>query len=160
MSNERALPVVLVLVFALAGACAPGPERAQPTDPAMLHAAVDSLLDDSERAWNGGDLEGFLYWYKRGEQTSFMGSNGPRHGWETIRSGYAARFEPGASRDSLRFENLETRPLGAGVGLATARFVLFQGDSITSTGIFTLVLEQTEEGWRIVHDHSNETGGN
>ena len=89
-----------------------------------------------------------------------MYSDGPRYGWETVRSGYAARFEPGASRDSLRFENLETRPLGAGVGLATARFVLFQGDSITSTGIFTLVLEQTEEGWRIVHDHSNETSGN
>ncbi len=157
MWNQQSLPLVAVLMLMFAGACAPGIERSQPPDPAALHAAVDSLLDDSERAWNGGDLDGFLHWYKRGEGTSFMGSDGPRHGWETIRSGYAPRFEPGASRDSLRFENLETRPLGAAIGLATARFVLFQGDSITSTGIFTLVLEETEAGWRIVHDHSNET---
>jgi ketosteroid isomerase-like protein len=137
--------------------CAPAEEPAARPDPAALHAAVDSLLDDSERAWNGGDLDRFLYWYKRDEQTSFMGSSGPRYGWETIRSGYVPRFGPGAARDSLRFENLETRPLGPGLGLATARYVLFQGDSITSTGIFTLVLEQTPEGWRIVHDHSSES---
>ncbi len=64
---------------------------------------------------------------------------------------------PGAARDSLRFEDLETRPLGPGLGLATARYVLFQGDSITSHGVFTLVLEETSEGWRIVHDHSSES---
>ncbi len=162
MSDRRTLPVTLVLVLALAlaAACSPPAERTEPVDPAVLHAAVDSLLDDSERAWNGGDLDGFLYWYKRGEETSFMGSDGPRYGWETIRSGYVSRFEPGASRDSLRFENLETRPLGPGLGLATARYVLSRGDSITSTGIFTLVLEETARGWRIVHDHSNETSGN
>lgn len=153
-SSARFLLSLSVAVAALS--CAPAGEPAEAPDPAALHAAVDSLLDDSERCWNGGDLDGFLYWYKRDERTSFMGSSGPRYGWETIRSGYAPRFQPGASRDSLRFDNLETRPLGAKLGLATARYVLLRGDSITSTGIFTLILEETSEGWRIVHDHSNE----
>ncbi len=145
-----------IVLVGMAVACAPSGERSEGADPAAFHAAVDSLLSESENSWNGGDLDGFLYWYKRGEQTSFMGAEGPIYGWETIRSRYAPRFEPGADRDSLRFEDLQTRPLAPWLGLATARYVLFQADSITSQGIFTLVLERTTEGWRIIHDHTSE----
>jgi ketosteroid isomerase-like protein len=146
-----------VALVGVAVACAPSGERSEGADPAAFHAAVDSLLTESEHSWNAGDLDGFLYWYQRGEETSFMGAGGPIYGWETIRSRYAPRFGPEADRDSLRFEDLQTRPLAPWLGLATARYVLFQGDSITSQGIFTLVLERTTEGWRIIHDHSNET---
>lgn len=149
--------VTMIVLIGVALSCSPSGQRERTADPAAFHAAVDSLLTESEESWNGGDLDGFLYWYKRGAETSFMGSSGLIHGWETIRSRYAPRFEPGAARDSLRFEDLRTRPLAPWLGLATARYVLFQGDSITSQGIFTLVLERTAEGWRIVHDHSSET---
>jgi hypothetical protein len=147
---KRATTIAMV---GAALACAPSGE----IDPAAFHAAVDSLLTESERSWNAGDLDGFLYWYKRGDETSYMGASGPIYGWETIRDRYAPRFGPGAARDSLRFEDLQTRPLAPRLGLATARYVLFQADSITSQGIFTLVLEMTPEGWRIIHDHSSET---
>jgi beta-aspartyl-peptidase (threonine type) len=139
-------------------ACQPTGERADVVDGEQLQAAVDHLLTESEKAWNGGDLAGFMEWYKRGEETTFLGSSGLTHGWDTIRQRYEGRFEPGASRDSLRFEELVTRPLTPWLGLATARYVLFQGDSVTSTGVFTLVVERTPEGWRIIHDQSAETG--
>jgi beta-aspartyl-peptidase (threonine type) len=145
-----------VATFALA-ACQTSGERTDVVDGEQLQAAVDHLLTESERAWNGGDLAGFMDWYKRGEETTFLGSSGLMHGWDTIRERYAGRFEPAASRDSLRFEELVTRPLAPWLGLATARYVLFQGDSVTSTGVFTLVVERTPEGWRIVHDQSAET---
>ncbi len=77
------------------------------------------------------------------------------HGWDGIRARYAPLFEPGAARDSLRFEGLETRLLAEGQGLATARYILFLGDSTTARGVFTLVLQKLPEGWRIVHDHSS-----
>ncbi|UCC72131.1 MAG: DUF3225 domain-containing protein [Gemmatimonadota bacterium] len=147
--------VTTIVFIGVILACGRWGERSRATDPAAFHAAVDSLLTDSEDAWNGGDLDGFLDWYKRDAETSFMGSSGPIYGWDTIRSRYAPRFEPGAARDSLRFEELATRPLAPWLGLAMARYVLFQGDSITSHGSFTLVLERTSEGWRIVHDHSS-----
>jgi uncharacterized protein (TIGR02246 family) len=120
-----------------------------------LNAAVDSLLTASARAWNAGDLDGFLYWYDRSPETTFIGSTGRVHGWDAIRERYRPSFEPGASRDSLRFVGLETRPLAPGLGLATARYVLYQGDSVTATGIFTLVVREIDAGWRILHDHSS-----
>jgi ketosteroid isomerase-like protein len=147
--------VLLLLVIGCAAACSPPAERGAPADPAALQASVESLLTVSAEAWNGGDLEGFLYWYKSGPETSFMTSRGPVHGLDELRGVYASRFEPGASRDSLRFEDIETRPLAPWLGLATARCVLFQGDSITDTCVFTLVLENAPEGWRIIHDHSS-----
>ncbi len=145
--------LVVALGLLIGSACSGAGTVAE--DPAALHANVDSLLRTSAAAWNSGDLEGFLYWYRRGAETTFIGSGGLLHGWEAIRLRYAPLFEPGAVRDSLRFEGLETRSLGAGRGLATARYVLFSGDSTTSTGVFTLVLEDTPGGWRIVHDHSS-----
>lgn len=145
----------LIALAAVVAGCQSPQKREDVVGPPELQTAVDDLLTASEGAWNGGDLDGFLRWYQRGPQTTFMGSDGPIHGWEAIRGRYAPRFEPGASRDSLRFEDLETRPLAPWLGLATARYVLFQGDSITATGIFTLVVERTPEGWRIVHDHSS-----
>ena len=152
----RYLPggLLAVLLFVLAAACGPEPEG-DSLEPAELRAAVDSLLTASERAWNGGDLDGFLHWYRRGPETSFLGSSGLIRGWEEIRARYEPSFEPGAARDSLRFEDLEARPLAPSLGLATARYILFQGDSVTSSGVFTLVVERAAEGWRIMHDHSS-----
>lgn len=125
------------------------------TEVASLNVVADDLLDASAEAWNNGDLDGFLIWYERDPGTTYIGGSGLLHGWDAIRDRYAPLFEPGASKDSLRFEDLETRPLGPALGLATARYVLFDGDSITATGMFTLVLAENPAGWRIVHDHSS-----
>ncbi len=123
-------------------------------DAASLHATVEHMLLEQAEAWNAGDLDGFMEWYERGPEVTYIGSVGLIHGWNAVRLRYAPLFEPGAARDALRFEGLDTRPLGTGLALATARYVLFDGDSITSTGMFTLVLRAKREGWRIAHDHS------
>lgn len=155
LASLAAVCVVALVAFVTAVGCRETGERVEAIEPAELRAAVDHLLTQSEEAWNGGDLASFIGWYKRGPETTFLGSTGLTHGWEAIRDRYAGRFAPGADRDSLRFVDLETRPLAPNLGLATARYVLFQGDSVTATGVFTLVVERTAEGWRIIHDQSS-----
>ncbi len=157
LAGSKVTRASTLLALALLGACSKAQERSDAVAADELHAVVDNLLTDSEEKWNGGDLDGFMAWYQRGPETSFMGSDGPFYGWEQIRDRYAPRFGPGASRDSLRFENLETRPIAPWLGLATARYVLFQEDSVTATGIFTLVVKRTPDGWRIIHDHSSSS---
>ena len=78
-----------------------------------------------------------------------------QHGFDRIRAGYAPRFAPGATRDSLRFENFEVRPLAPRVALVTARFVLFSGGSTTASGPVSLVMERRPDGWKILHDHTS-----
>lgn len=122
-----------------------------------LEASVAAMLESSASAWNEGDLDGFMATYADAATTSFMTLEGPVYGTEQIRAGYAPAFAPGAPRDSARFEDLSVRQLPPLIGLATARYVLYQGENVTSTGWFTLVLHRVGDGWRVIHDHSSES---
>ena len=128
-----------------------------PTRPATadLTAEMRTLLDQSARAWNAGDLDGFMITYARDSATTFMTAQGPIYGYDTIRAHYAPRFEPGAQRDSLRFTDLVVRPLDAEYAIATVRYVLERGDSVTATGPFTVVLRHESGEWRMIHDHTS-----
>ena len=83
-----------------------------------------------------------------------MTPRGPVYGFDAIRARYAPRFEPGGVRDSLTFTDLVVRPLDADYAIATARYVLVRGDSVTATGPFTGVMRREREGWRMIHDHT------
>jgi len=138
----------VLLATALAACAAPAPTA----DPSP---ELQALLDQSAAAWNAGDLDGFLITYARDSATTFVTTRGPVYGFETIRDRYAARFEPGAERDSLHFTDFTVRMLGADYVLSTARYMLTRGDSVTATGPFTVIWERRPEGWRMIHDHTS-----
>jgi beta-aspartyl-peptidase (threonine type) len=116
---------------------------------------IGVLLDDAAAAWNRGDLDGFVSTYAVESTTTFVSGGEVQYGFDWIRANYAPRFQPDAARDSLRFEDLETRPLGQASAMATAHYVLFQADSVTDSGIFTLILRRTDDGWLMIHDHTS-----
>jgi ketosteroid isomerase-like protein len=113
------------------------------------------MLDASAGAWNRGDLDGFVSTYADDSATTFVSGGQVQRGFAWIRQNYAPRFAPGARRDSLRFERFVARPLGREFTMVTARYVLFRGDSVTSSGPFTLILRRQGTGWKIIHDHTS-----
>ena len=122
---------------------------------ADVQGSVERLLEESAGAWNRGELAGFMDDYVESANTTYIGSTGLLSGYESIRARYAPLFEPGAARDSLRFEDVRVRRLAAVEAIATARWILHRGDTITGSGPFTLVLRHTSGGWKIIHDHSS-----
>jgi beta-aspartyl-peptidase (threonine type) len=118
-------------------------------------AEITSQLDRAAADWNRGDLEAFLSDYAPESTTTFVDGRRARHGFDFIRQNYAPRFAPGARRDSLHFEEIETRTLRPGLTLVTARYLLTRGKTVTASGPFTLVMEHRPAGWRILHDHSS-----
>ena len=130
---------------------------------------IVEMLQSSARAWNAGDLYGFLDDYWQSEDLTFSGPTGVTRGWEGVRDRYLASYwAPEAARDSLRFESLEVRPLGPDHALTLGRYVLYRPEEegrVTSSGFFSLVLERMGMEWRIVHDHTSsaadgsESGG-
>lgn len=145
----RWLPAVLIF------ACRPGTQAVGAGADSTLTSELARQLDRSAGDWNRGDLEGFMNDYARDTATTFVEGGHARHGWDFIRSRYAPRFAPGASRDSLRFEEVAARPLGDRHALLTARFILFRDGQTTASGPFTLVLERRANGWKILHDHTS-----
>jgi uncharacterized protein (TIGR02246 family) len=153
----------LLAMTALAFACAwrPVPLAAQatphvsgagPETPAVWRE-VAAMLEHGAQAWNAGDLDGFVSDYT--PDATFVTSHGLARGTAEIRSRYAARFAPGAVRDSLTFRLLQVDLLGARTAAIVATYVLSRGDSVTSTGPTSLVLRKVGGRWKIAHDHSS-----
>jgi ketosteroid isomerase-like protein len=58
---------------------------------------------------------------------------------------------------TLRFSELDIRPLSGEIAIVTGRFDLERSTAGggPANGRFTLVLKKTPRGWRIIHDHTS-----
>ena len=127
----------------------------QPANPAQVRREVLAVFEQGARAWNAGNLDGFMDTYLPDSETTFITRTGVLHGVAAIRNVYAARFAPGAQHDSLHFQDVEIDVLAPDVVNAIAWYVLVRGDSITARGSTSLVMRRVSGRWRIVHDHSS-----
>ena len=161
MSFVRILTAPLTVASALlACGCGPGspsttgaPQSGSPS--ADLVPVFTAQLERSAADWNRGNLDGFMSDYAADSLTGFVSEGRVRRGYPWIREHYAPLFQPGAVRDSLRFERVEVRSLGPEFALVTARFVLHRGGTTTASGPFTLVFQRRPDGWKILHDHTS-----
>ncbi len=141
----------VVFVLLLAG-CTPQVRRTPA--PAELERQIVLALEVSAAEWNRGDLEGFLAPYS--DSATFVGSAGLVRGKAQLREMYRRSYwrEGGRPNQTLRFQDIEVRPLGTNYALAVGRHVLTGGERPQS-GWFSLTWVQTRDGWRILHDHSS-----
>ena len=148
------LPILTLAVVACRSA---GHTTAVPSPEAdsELRRQIVAQLNRAAFDWNRGDLESFLSDYAPESTTTFIDGRRARRGIDFIRQNYTRWFAPGARRDSLHFEEVETRRLSPTLALVTARFILQRGGKVSASGPFTLVMERQPPGWRILHDHSS-----
>lgn len=144
--SASALAVILAALFAHV---AQAPSAPAPTSSDPLIA----LLESTTRAWDAGDLDGFIAPYA--ESSTFMTPAGPI-GRTAMRTRYRTRYFSGGRPDQqLRFEQMSVRHLGNDHAIMTGRFVLSGGGKADASGWFTLVWARTPQGWKILHDHSS-----
>jgi uncharacterized protein (TIGR02246 family) len=156
----RSSVIALMLLAACQMTTQVAVDPARPSlDPARLTEVLEVQFARSVQAWNRGDLQAFMSDYANDSSTTFVDGRRPRSGFAWIQQHYAPSFATGARRDSLRFEEFRARPLGTTYALVTARYVLYRGGATTSSGPFTLVMEETTDGWKIIHDHTSSDPG-
>lgn len=126
-----------------------------------LHTASRDELDivkvliGQEHAWNAGDIEGFMKGFKESPDTLFIGrevEKGYRQIFEDYRRDYATRTSMG----TLTYAELEVTPLGDTYAICTGRYHVDRGrkDGGPAEGLFSIVFEKTDQGWKIVLDHT------
>jgi ketosteroid isomerase-like protein len=126
-------------------------------DPTMERAAIQRVLDDQAKAWNKGDLPGFMKGYLESDELSFFSGDKKTKGWKATLERYQKRYQgEGKEMGKLAFEELSIELLGDDHALVRGRYRL-QMKSETPTGIFTLILRKTPVGWRIIHDHTSSS---
>lgn len=115
--------------------------------------AIRAFLDKTSEGWNKGDLSQYLSVYVK--EATEMRSTGPAGGVEAIEETMKKGFwKTGKPLQVLRYENVVVRFVGKKAALVTGKFVLSGADRPDRTGWFTTVWEKTNDGWRMIHDHS------
>jgi uncharacterized protein (TIGR02246 family) len=141
------IAICLLVVATAMGAQAPD----QLYTATRLQLDVTKVLLAQERAWNNGDLDGYLSFYKDAPDTQAVLGSFAR-GRDAIRNAFRLNFPSREAMGTLEQTEIEVRPLGETFALATGRYHLSRsrkggGDA---DGTFTEVFEKTASGWLIV----------
>jgi ketosteroid isomerase-like protein len=159
-SARRGVAWALALLLAAGGAArAQEDKQAQEDNP--LHTATRVELDVAkvllaqEKAWNRGDLEGYAKGYKDSPETLLLGRQVLK-GYAQILADYKHTYPTSASMGTLAFSELEVHPLSESFAVCIGKYHLERSkkEGGVADGIFSLVLEKTDQGWKIVLDHT------
>lgn len=116
---------------------------------------VIKVLLAQEEAWNRGNLEAFAQSYKDSPDTLFI-TNAVNRGFAGLLDAYRRNYPNRAAMGTLTYSGLEVHPLDERFAVVIGRYNLERGkkDGGNAEGIFSLVLEKTDKGWKIIVDHT------
>lgn len=130
------------------------PLLAQEESPSGDEIAIRTLLEAQVRAWNAGDIEGFMGAYEPSEEVLFASGGDLTRGWRKTLERYRVRYDSPEKMGHLAFELLQIDLLGSAHAKVLGRWSL-ERDADRPHGLFTLILARREDSWRIIHDHTS-----
>ena len=152
----------LALSLLLAAALSP-PTRAQNPDrpPDQLRTLsrdeldVVKVLTQQERDWNRGNIDAFASGYKNSPETLFIGRS-VSHGYAQMLADYKGNYPNKEAMGTLTFGDLEPHILDDHFAVVVGHYKLDRSKKGggPADGTFSLVLEKTAVGWKIILDHT------
>ena len=115
--------------------------------------AIEQVLVDQIKAWNRGDLDGFMEAYWNDENLTFSGGGSTTVGYEDTYANYRDRY-PDGQMGQIQFKDLKTEMVGEESAIVTGRFDHQLSDKDVE-GNFSLVLKVFDGQWKIIHDHTS-----
>ncbi len=117
-------------------------------------AAILSVLDEQNAAWNRGDVEGFMKGYWENDSLMFAGKSGVTYGWTNTLNNYKKGYPDTASMGKLTFTNLKVKRLSKKYYFIVGKWYLKRSIGDVS-GHYNLLMEKINGRWVIVADHSS-----
>ena len=130
-------------------------------EPNPLHTAtrqelnIIKVLVAQENAWNKGDLAAFASAFKDSPDTLFI-THQIFRGFAGLVDEYKHDYPSKAAMGTLTYSDLEVHPLDENFAVVLGKYHLERGkkDGGNVEGLFSLVFENTDNGWKIVVDHT------
>ncbi|MEE4209577.1 MAG: nuclear transport factor 2 family protein [Parvularcula sp.] len=116
---------------------------------------IRGVLAMQSQAWNSGDIHRFMDGYMGSEELRFVTGNEEKRGHGKTLGRYLSTYDSPAKMGTLSFESLEIEVLSDDAAMVFGRFILVRPEVGNATGLFTLIFRKTDDGWRIVHDHTS-----
>ena len=115
---------------------------------------IEVVLRLQETAWNKGDLDGFMAGYWNSPELTFRSGGTVTKGYDETLARYRKRYQTGgAEMGKLTFDDLAVWQFENTV-IVTGRWTLDRTADMP-TGLFTLRMKLTADGWKIVDDHTS-----
>lgn len=123
------------------------------SNPAADASQIRARLDSTAAGWNRGELSAYMAMYV--DTAVAMGGTNMDRGVAAIEQSMRAGFwKTGRPLQVLHYENVEVKALGQDYALVTGVFVLTGNGRPDRKGSFTTIWTRTNDGWRMMHDHS------
>jgi ketosteroid isomerase-like protein len=133
--------------------CAPQ-VRAQESPDSGAISEIQAVLNLQTRAWNNGDIDGYMRGYWQSDSLLFTSGGNIERGWRAARNKYKRSYNSRAKMGVLKFSEVEVHLLSGESAWAFGHWMLDrEGDH--PHGVFSLVFQRFPEGWKIVHDHTS-----
>ena len=152
---------VVVAAFLLASLVTFSGGKVQGQDVQALATASREQLDvikvllAQRDAWNRGDIEGFVREYKNSPDTVVV-THQISHGFAGLLEEYRHDYPNKAAMGTLTFSELEPVSLDAKFAMVVGKYHLERDkkNGGNADGVFSMVLEKTDKGWKIILDHT------
>lgn len=118
---------------------------------------IRAMMQNSQAAWNRGDLAAFASDYEDSPDTTFIGKEVTHGGTRAILDRYRTHYTTREAMGTLAYSEIAVRQLTPELVLVNGKWALQRtatggGDA---SGRFTLVIRKSSAGWKIIHDHSS-----
>lgn len=143
---SRMFTLFLLFVLSVGAGC-----RSSSTP--LAKEEIQRVMEAQIVAWNNGDIEGFLEGYIKSPDLIFASRGTFSRGWDPLLERYQVAY-PHGNMGRLRFDGVEINMVSDDAAWVVGSWWLDLNDS-SPHGAFTLIFRKTDEGWRIVHDHSS-----
>jgi hypothetical protein len=124
------------------------------TSVSSIQHEITNTMHAQQKAWNMGDLVGFMNGYWESDSLRFLGKDGVTLGWKSSLERYQRVYPSNEKMGTLRFDNLRIEVLNGKSAYVDGRWNLFRS-SDTLSGHFTLLWKRINGRWVIVSDHSS-----
>jgi ketosteroid isomerase-like protein len=123
-------------------------------DPVQSKVEIARIIFDQQNAWNRGDIEGYMQGYLQSDSLRFASGGNVSYGWETTLDRYQKGYPNKETMGELRFSNIDIEFVSKDAALVFGKWELERVND-HPWGLFTLLIRRTDDGWRIVHDHTS-----
>ena len=144
------LLLVVLLLMILVLSC----QQTAQTDREKIEKEIAAVLYDQVKYWNEGDIEKYMAGYHRSDSLRFASGGKVSYGWETTLERYKSGYPDRVAMGILTFSDIDITIISKDAALVFGKWELQKVDE-NPWGLFTLVFRKTEDGWRIVHDHTS-----
>ena len=116
--------------------------------------AMRNAMAAQVKAWNNGDINGFMQTYWESDSLWFIGSTAPTHGWQTTLENYKKNYPDTATMGKLAFNLINLKKLSPDYYFVIGKWHLRKSVGDVG-GYFTLLFKKINSKWVIVVDHTS-----